>query len=102
MSAENSTPPESGTTTPTTSIGDQRKGKSSFLGFVPFTELLRVRYPSEKTIRRGNATLTGEISEDAETNDEDRRTIRSIGSDMAYKELPVGRPGIGPEGTIEA
>jgi hypothetical protein len=104
MSVGNTTPPESGENTPTISIDDQRKGKSSFLGFVPFTDLLRVRYPShssDKTIRKGDATLP-EMSEEADTNEEERTTIRSIGSDMACKELGVPSPAIGPEGAVEA
>jgi hypothetical protein len=100
MSVEITTPPESGTNTPTVSNDDhrnddQRKGKSAFLGFVPFTDFLRVRYPShasEKTIRKVGATLSGENSEDAETNEEEQTTICSIDPDLACKELGVASP----------
>ena len=101
VSTLNSTLPESGTITPTASNEDQPKGKSSFLGFVPFTDFLRVRYPShssERTIQKGNVTSPGDMSEDAENNEEERSSIHSIG--MACKELGVVGPAL--EGAIEA
>ncbi len=88
--------------TPTASTDEPRKGKSSFLGFVPFTDFLRVRYPSqsnssEKTIRNSS----GETSEDTEADEnEDRRTIHTISPDNC-KASVVTQPAIGSE-VIEA
>lgn len=87
--------------TPTASTDEPRKGKSSFLGFVPFTDFLRVRYPSqgntsEKTIRDNSS---GESSEDAEASeDDDQRTIHTISPDTC-KSI-VTQPTIGSEESI--
>lgn len=84
------TPMASGTTTPTAPsvLEDSRKQKS-FLGFVPFSDFLRSRYPSS-----GQATQapSGADSEEGsayehsdvdseESNEEDRMTIHAPASD---------------------
>lgn len=70
-------PPESGIDTPTASADEFRKVKSSFLGFVPFSDFLRVRYPSHPSLKtRRNGSLTpGETSGDSDAEEEDRRTV---------------------------
>ena len=72
LAVEGSTPPASGSTTPTAAATDASKKGRSFLGFSPFTEFLRGRYPSSVRIS-GNNPLS--ISENSQEMDEDRTTF---------------------------
>ncbi|KAJ3517634.1 hypothetical protein NLJ89_g383 [Agrocybe chaxingu] len=86
------TPNASGYSTPTAATDDTRKGRS-FLGFVPFTDFLRARYPSasqasDNTLMKGDVEgLPADGSEDAvepdegEIDEEDRMTIHGVGPD---------------------
>jgi len=82
------TPTASGSNTPTAATDESRKGKS-FLGFVPFTDFLRARYPStsqssDKTVlNHSHSSADGDTSdsaesEDEEADDEDRVTIHGV------------------------
>jgi hypothetical protein len=76
QSGKGTAPSTSGATTPTSSTDESRKFKSTFLGFVPFTDFLRVRYPShssEKTHRINGSVTPDDAAGDSE--EEDRKTI---------------------------
>ncbi|KAF9478708.1 hypothetical protein BDN70DRAFT_933158 [Pholiota conissans] len=85
------TPTASGTTTPTASImSDDARKQRSFLGFVPFTDFLRGRYPTSvsQSLEKANASARqpdseGDEDEDegSESDDEDRTTIHGAASD---------------------
>ncbi|KJA29339.1 hypothetical protein HYPSUDRAFT_211221 [Hypholoma sublateritium FD-334 SS-4] len=81
------TPTVSGTTTPTASLlAEESRKQKSFLGFVPFTDFLRSRYPSSST-KTSSETDDDEESEDehsdeiSEGSEEDRMTIHAAASD---------------------
>jgi hypothetical protein len=94
LSWKGTAPSTSGATTPTSSTDESRKVKSTFLGFVPFTDFLRVRYPShssEKTHRTNGSATPDDAAGDSE--EEDRKTICPDG----HKESVV----IGSESSTE-
>ncbi|KAF8973835.1 hypothetical protein BDZ97DRAFT_1912290 [Flammula alnicola] len=89
------TPTASGATTPTTSImSDDSRKQRSFLGFVPFTDFLRARYPStsqssEKTVTKSRASSRSREESEGDTeadggsepDEEDRMTIHAVASE---------------------
>ncbi|KDR85233.1 hypothetical protein GALMADRAFT_233966 [Galerina marginata CBS 339.88] len=91
---ETITPTASGATTPTTAaISDESRKPKSFLGFVPFTDFLRVRYPSTTdSSKRASKSLAATDAEhedrfegvagNADFDDDDRTTIHGVPSDM--------------------
>ena len=87
---EGVTPSASGTTTPTTAgmLDDSRKSKS-FLGFVPFGDFLRSRYPSTGQPSDKRNGSTGVVSEDVveivDPDEDDRTTIHGISLDKNDK-----------------
>lgn len=104
LPVEGNTPPASGSVTPTGSTIDASKKPRAFLGFSPFTDLLRGRYPS--TIRKsppsvlGGAQGTDEGSivsvtgteEQNDTDEEDRKTIHGIVQDTDSGPRELGKP----------
>ncbi|KAF8167866.1 hypothetical protein B0H34DRAFT_683354 [Crassisporium funariophilum] len=98
---EGTTPTASGSTTPTTNTmtDDSRKARP-FLGFVPFTEFLRGRYPSSsqppEKLSSTSHTATEfhsdrsepeesdddvELGEDSDVDEEDRNTIHGVATE---------------------
>lgn len=90
---EGVTPTASGATTPTTAaamLDDSRKSKS-FLGFVPFGDFLRSRYPStNQSSDKGTLKVLASTSlkqdghaesEDGDADEDDRTTIHGIALD---------------------
>lgn len=81
------TPTASGTTTPTASLlAEESRKQKSFLGFVPFTDFLRSRYPSSSTKTSSEADDDEESEdehsdENSEGSEEDRMTIHAATSD---------------------
>ena len=88
---EGMTPTASGATTPTTAaLSDESRKAKSFLGFVPFTDFLRARYPStsqssDKTVSEAQYAAGAACVEDfegasnngSETDEIDRMTLRA-------------------------
>ncbi|PPQ67414.1 hypothetical protein CVT25_005993 [Psilocybe cyanescens] len=80
----------SGATTPTASSDESRKPKS-FLGFVPFTDFLRGRYPSatQASDKKAdddddNQSLTdSDAASNADLDEDDRRTIHGVASGIS-------------------
>ncbi|KAF8912897.1 hypothetical protein CPB84DRAFT_1841339 [Gymnopilus junonius] len=89
---EGITPTASGATTPTTTMLDDSRKSKSFLGFVPFGDFLRSRYPSagqssdKETVKSSSSmNLKYAECEDAagktDADEDDRMTIYNISSD---------------------
>lgn len=88
---EGMTPTASGATTPTTAaLSDESRKAKSFLGFVPFTDFLRARYPStsqssdntvsESQYVAGAAPIKDferDTNSGSETDETDRMTLRA-------------------------
>lgn len=105
---EGMTPTASGATTPTTAaLSDESRKAKSFLGFVPFTDFLRARYPStsqssDKTLSESHYAAGAARTEDFEgdTNngfetETDRMTLRANKRPEHYSSVDSVE---GPEG----
>jgi len=102
---EGMTPTASGATTPTAVLSDESRKAKSFLGFVPFTDFLRARYPStsqssDKTVSEAQYAAGAACVEDFEggsnsgfeTDEIDRMTLRANKGPEIYSTVE------GPEG----
>ncbi|TFK40915.1 hypothetical protein BDQ12DRAFT_720651 [Crucibulum laeve] len=104
-SFESTTPPVSGSTTPTVGTADESKKARPFLGLAPFTDFIRSRYPSSSRTAEADSSVNntcenvlteedvseshGSAEEEEEEEEEDQRTIRSV---------PFGTDGDGYDG----
>jgi hypothetical protein len=107
--AESSTPPGSGTTTPT-AVPDTSRKSRAFLGLSPIAGFFRAHYPSASGWSSSAKSVLetaeeGEESDDGseEDEEEDRRTIRGVvidGDEPEGKKVTNGHANIG-EGQTE-
>ena len=113
LQVEGSTPPASGSTTPTAAATDVSKKGRPFLGFSPFTELLRGRYPSSIRISGKNSLSTSENvqevdeertvivrEQDESDEEEDRKTIHGVIRDADLEPREQGKPPVHDDAAI--
>lgn len=103
------TPIASGATTPTTAaLSEESRKAKSFLGFVPFTDFLRVRYPStsqssDKTLSESHYAagaarvedFEGDTKNNGSETETDRMTLRANKGSEYYSSVDSVE---GPEG----
>jgi hypothetical protein len=109
LPVEGSTPPASGSTTPT----DASKKSRPFLGFSPFTGFLRGRYPSsirvsgkslsenaQETDGDHTASIPSTGEQDGSDEEEDRKTIHGVIRDADSEPLEQGKSLVGDDTAI--
>lgn len=96
LPAGGSTPPTSGSATPTTAATDASKKPRPFLGFSPFTDFLRGRYPSSIRISGKDGEHTTSVTsyeeQDGSDEEEDRKTIHGVIRDADSEPREQGKP----------